>query len=255
MSSLEGRTIVISGAGGGIGSAAVDACLAAGANVVGLDLPGEGLDRVATLSEKAIAVQADVTGADAWEEAVACGVAQFGTIDGLFNNAGIEGSVMPLTEYPEEMFSRVLDINVKGTWLGMKIVAPAIAEAGGGSIVNVSSVAGLGGAANLIAYSASKHAVIGMTKTAALELADRNIRCNAICPSPIQTRMMRSLEDSMKSDDVDAEALQAVIAANIPMGRYGEPSEVADLLRFLLSDDAKFMSGAVIPIDGAMKAR
>jgi len=170
-------------------------------------------------------------------------------------NGGVEGAIVPLVEYPEAMLGRVLDINVKGVFLGMQTLAPAIAEAGGGSIVNVSSVAGISGAANLSAYSASKHAVIGLTKSAALEFAPMAIRCNAICPSPVNTRMMRSLEESMKNDQLSMEEMQAMIAMNIPLGRYGEPAEVADLMAFLLSDDARFLSGTAIPIDGAMKAR
>jgi len=137
----------------------------------------------------------------------------------------------------------------------MKTFAPVIETSGGGSIVNTSSVAGISGAATLAPYSASKHAVIGLTKSGALDFAAKGIRCNAICPSPIDTRMMRSLEDGMKSDALTQEDVKAMIAMSIPLGRYGEPSEVADLMAFLLSDDSRFLSGAAIPIDGAMKAR
>lgn len=253
---LADQKIVVTGAGGGIGSAAVDTFLALGASVVAVDLAGAGLDAVRERQnggDSVVAVEGDVTSVEDWARIAAAMSEHFGVVTGLVNNAGIEGAIVPLVEYPEEMFDRVLDINVKGVWLGMKTLAPLMS--GGGSIVNVSSVAGLGGASNLSAYSASKHAVIGLSKSAALELAPQGIRVNAVCPSPIQTRMMRSLEGAMKTDDIDLETMQAVVAANIPIGRYGEPSEVADLMSFLLSDQSRFLSGAAIPIDGAMKAR
>jgi NAD(P)-dependent dehydrogenase (short-subunit alcohol dehydrogenase family) len=255
MSDLAGKTIVVTGAGGGIGLAAVSKFLTCGANVVATDLAGTGVQAAGEMGERAVSMVADVASASDWDDVRSFAVESFGAVHGLVNNAGIEGAIVPLTEYPEEMFDRVMAINVRGVFLGMQTFAPLMAEAGGGSIVNISSVAGLGGASNLSAYSASKHAVIGLTKSAALELAADGIRCNAICPSPIQTRMMRSLEESMKTDGVDLEAMQAIVAANIPMGRYGEPAEVADLMAFLLSDESQFLSGAAIPIDGAMKAR
>jgi NAD(P)-dependent dehydrogenase (short-subunit alcohol dehydrogenase family) len=255
MADLTDKTIVITGAGGGIGLAAVSTFLAAGANVVATDLAGSGLQAAGELGERAVSMVADVTSASDWSEVRRRAIDAFGAVHGLVNNAGIEGAIVPIVEYSDEMFDRVLDINVKGVFLGMKTLAPAIEAAGGGSIVNVSSVAGIAGASNLSAYSASKHAVIGLTKSAALEFAPVGIRCNAICPSPVDTRMMRSLEESMKSDELSLDEMQAMIAMNIPLGRYGQPSEVADLMAFLLSDDSKFLSGTAIPIDGAMKAR
>lgn len=255
MADLTDKTIVITGAGGGIGLAAVSTFLAAGANVVATDLAGTGLQAAGELGERAVSMVADVTSASDWGEVRERAIDTFGAVHGLVNNAGIEGAIVPIVEYSDEMFDRVLDINVKGVFLGMKTLAPAIEAAGGGSIVNVSSVAGISGASNLSAYSASKHAVIGLTKSAALEFAPVGIRCNAICPSPVDTRMMRSLEESMKSDELSLDEMQAMIAMNIPLGRYGQPSEVADLMAFLLSDDSKFLSGTAIPIDGAMKAR
>lgn len=255
MADLTGKTIVITGAGGGIGLAAVSAFLTAGANVVATDLAGTGVQAAGEMGDRAVSVVADVTSASDWEATKTLALDTFGAVHGLVNNAGIEGAIVPIVEYPDEMFDRVMDINVKGVFLGMKTFAPVIEAAGGGSIVNVSSVAGISGASTLAPYSASKHAVIGLTKSAALDFAPKGIRCNAVCPSPIDTRMMRSLEDAMKTDGVSQDDMQALIAMNIPLGRYGEPSEVADLMTFLLSDDAKFLSGTAIPIDGAMKAR
>ncbi len=247
--------VVVTGAGGGIGLATVAKLAKAGYGVVATDLAGTGLQAAAAMGEHVLAIEADVTSTADWDTVRDQAVERFGRIDGLVNNAGIEGAITPLLEYPEEMVDRVLDINVKGVWKGIRAIAPVIGAGGGGSIVNLSSVAGLSGAQNLGIYSASKHAVIGLTKSAALELAPLSIRVNAICPSPIQTRMMRSLEEGMKTDGVDAAMIQAAVASAIPLGRYGEPAEVADLIAFLLSDAARFLSGTAIPIDGAMKAR
>jgi NAD(P)-dependent dehydrogenase (short-subunit alcohol dehydrogenase family) len=177
---------------------------------------------------------------------------RFGGIDYFFNNAGIEGFVGSLVEYPEEMFDRLLAVNVKGVWLGMKHVGPAIRERGGGAIVNTASVAGLRATPNLIAYGASKHAVIGMTKSAAVEFARDRVRVNAICPSPIETRMMRSIERGINADM--PEAVKQQMAARIPLGRYGEPEEIAALVAFLCSDDASFITGGIYTIDGGSTA-
>lgn len=249
------NVVVITGAGGGIGLATVAHLAKTGHGVVATDLAGTGLSAATAMGENVLSLEADVTSTDDWDRVRDAAMERFGRIDALVNNAGIEGAITPLIEYPEEMVDRVLDINVKGVWKGIRALAPVIARSGGGSIVNLSSVAGLSGANNLSIYSASKHAVIGLTKSAALELAPMRIRVNAICPSPIQTRMMRSLEEGMKQDGVDVDAIQAMVAANIPLGRYGEPSEVADLIAFLVSDASRFLSGTAIPIDGAMKAR
>ncbi len=247
--------VVVTGAGGGIGLAAVAKLAKAGYGVIATDLAGTGLKAADEMGSNVLSIEADVTSTADWETVRDRALEQFGRIDALVNNAGIEGAITPLIEYPEAMVDRVLDINVKGVWKGMRAIAPVIAEGGGGSIVNLSSVAGLSGSSNLSIYSASKHAVIGLTKSAALEFAPMQIRVNAICPSPIQTRMMRSLEDGLKTDGVDTAMIQAAVASNIPLGRYGEPSEVADLIAFLVSDGARFLSGTAIPIDGAMKAR
>jgi NAD(P)-dependent dehydrogenase (short-subunit alcohol dehydrogenase family) len=249
--------VALTGAAGGIGREAALRFAAEGASVVAVDLPGAELDetarRVAAAGGTAIAVAADVRDEAQVKAFVAAAVATYGGLDALVNNAGIEGPITPLTDTDVDHFDNVLAVNVRGVFLGIKHGAPAIAARGGGAIVNLSSVAGLGGTPGIVAYGASKHAVIGITKTAAMEFAPAQIRVNAICPSPIETRMMRALEIGMNPDDPDA--VRALMAASIPLGRYGEPSDVAALMLFLCSDDASFLSGAAIPIDGAMRAR
>jgi NAD(P)-dependent dehydrogenase (short-subunit alcohol dehydrogenase family) len=248
---------IIFGAAGGIGREVVLRFAAEGANVVAADLGGDDLDETVRLVREAggdaVGVAADVTDESQVRAMVATATDTYGRLDALVNNAGIEGPVRPLTETDVDHFDRVLAVNVRGVFLGMKHAAPVIAAQGGGAIVNLSSVAGLGGTPGIVAYGASKHAVIGVTKTAAMEFAPLQIRVNAVCPSPVETRMMRSLEAGMNPDD--PEAVHAFMAASIPLGRYGEPSDVASLVLFLCSDEAAFLSGAAIPIDGGMRAR
>ena len=254
---FEGKVAVVTGAAGGIGREACLRFAAEGARVVAVDLAesdlGGVISAVNRLGSEAIAAPADVTQSSQVKAYVDAAVARFGRIDAFFNNAGIEGWVGPSTDYPEEMFDRVIAVNVKGVWLGMKYVVPVMRKVGGGAIVNTASVAGLSGTPTIIAYGASKHAVIGLSKSGALEFGRDDIRVNAICPSPIETRMMRSLERGINADD--PEAVHKSMAANIPLGRYGEPGEVAALVAFLCSDDAKFISGGVYTIDGGSRAR
>ena len=254
---FEGKVAVVTGAAGGIGREACLRFAAEGARVVAVDLAesdlGGVISAVNRLGSEAIATPADVTQSSQVKAYVDAAVARFGRIDAFFNNAGMEGWVGPSTDYPEEMFDRVMAVNVKGVWLGMKYVVPVMRKVGGGAIVNTASVAGLSGTPTIIAYGASKHAVIGLSKSGALEFGGDNIRVNAICPSPIETRMMRSLERGINADD--PEVVHKSMAANIPLGRYGEPGEVAALVAFLCSDDAKFISGGVYTIDGGSRAR
>ena len=200
----------------------------------------------------ALAVGADVTRSDEVARYVQAAMDNFGRVDILFNNAGIEGTYAPMIEYTEESFDQVMAVNVRGVWLGIKYAAPAMIAGGGGAIVNTASVAGLFGSRGISAYSASKHAVAGLTKSAALELATSGVRVNAVCPAPIETRMMRAIETFIGGDDADD--IRKAMAERLPVQRYGEPHEVAALVAFLASDDASYITGSLYPIDGGYSA-
>lgn len=257
MGRFDDKIAIITGAGGGIGRATAIRLASEGAAIVAVDLTdgplAETVAEVEEIGGRAHAVTADVTDAAAVQNYVKAAVDTFGGVDILFNNAGIEGVVSPLEQYPDDVFDQVLAVNVKGVWLGMKHVADAMRMRSGGVIINTASVAGLGGTPNLIAYGASKHAVVGMTKSAAIELAPAEIRVNAVCPSPIETRMMRSIEAGVAPDD--PETIKKTMAESMPLGRYGEPEEVAALVAFLASDDAAYITGGIYPIDGGRTAR
>ena len=248
MNALEGKVAVVTGAAGGIGAAVVQRLTADGARVLAVDLR-----EPAGLPDGAVGHAADVSAAADVKAFIERAVDDLGGIDILCNNAGIEGAVTALTDYPDEVFDQVLAVNVRGPFLGMKHAVPHMTAAGGGAIVNTASVAGLRGSPRLHAYSASKHALIGLTRSAAAELAPLNIRVNAVCPSPVETRMMRSLEEGI--DAANPTVVHDFIAAQIPLGRYGEPAEVADVIAFLVSDAARFVTGVALPVDGGMTSR
>jgi NAD(P)-dependent dehydrogenase (short-subunit alcohol dehydrogenase family) len=253
---FEGKVVVITGAAGGIGRAAAARFAVEGARLVLVDLAGSPLGEVVSGAEAggaaALAVEADVSRAADVERYVAEAVRRFGGIDCFFNNAGIEGFIGPLLDYPEEAFDRVIAVNLKGVWLGLKYVGRSMRERGGGAIVNTASIAGLRATEQLVAYGASKHAVVGMTRTAAREFAPYGIRVNAVCPAPIETRMMRAIEQGRAPDD--PEGYHARAAATAPLGRYGEPGEVAALVAFLCSPDASYITGGIYTIDGGRLA-
>jgi NAD(P)-dependent dehydrogenase (short-subunit alcohol dehydrogenase family) len=245
---LAGKVAIVTGAARGIGLAAANRLLEDGAQVLALDLAGERPD---SPDPRIAWIEADVAEAGDWQRAVEFALARFGRLDILVNNAGISGFIGPLVDYPVESFDRVMAVNARGVFLGMKHCAPAMAD--GGSIVNISSVSGIGGGANTLAYTASKHAVIGMTKLGAIEFAPRRIRVNAVCPAPTATEMMFELAREKSPDDM--EGFRRSFEQNIPLGRYGEASEVAAAIAFLASDQSSFSTGAVLTVDGGMRAR
>jgi NAD(P)-dependent dehydrogenase (short-subunit alcohol dehydrogenase family) len=245
---LDGKVALVTGAGGEIGAATIRLMAARGARIVAVDRDARSLQRLSAALPDLITCEADVADEDAVRRYVEYAQSRTGRIDVFFNNAGIEGPVCPIADYPLADFRRVIDVNVVGVFLGLKHVIPVMHATGGGSIVNSSSVAGLTGSPGICAYNASKHAVIGLTRSAAAEWAGKGIRINSINPGPIASRMMRSLEEGMapgKADD-----MRSRFSAMIPAGRYGSPEEVAALVAFLASEDARYIHGAVFTIDG-----
>lgn len=253
---FEGRVAVVTGAAGGIGSAACRRFAAEGARVVAVDLGTADLGAAVSIIEGAgsegFSIEADVTDESQVAAYVAAVEERYGRIDVLFNNAGIEGPVSPTVDYPEPAFDAVMGVNVKGVFFGMKHTAASMMRTGGGSIINTASVAGLCGTPMVIAYGASKHAVVGMTKTAAREWGPVGIRTNAVCPSPIDTRMWDALVEGLGGDDADEFRKQS--EQRVPLGRIGAPDEVVALVTFLASDDASFINGAIYPVDGGSRA-
>lgn len=250
MEDLKGKVAVITGGAGAIGATTAKLFAAEGAKVVLVDINEDALKKIVAEigEENAAYVTADVTKASDVEAYVKFAVKTYGKIDVFFNNAGIEGVVKPIEDYPEDQFRKLLDINVVGVWLGMKYVLPQMND--GGSIINTSSVAGLQGTANMSAYITSKHAVIGLTRTIALEAAPRKIRVNSVHPAPVDNRMMRSLEEGF-SPGSGEEAKKGFEAA-IPLERYATNDDIAKGVLFLASDSSRFITGSKLVIDGGM---
>ena len=260
MARLEGKVAVITGATGGIGSAAAKLFVEEGARVALVDLEEAALRETArSLGEdKASYMAADVTQADETRAYIGAAVERWGGIDVLLANAGIEGRLANIVEYPIDEFDRVMAVNVRGVWLGIKYAIPEMRERGGGSIVVTSSTAGIAGSAEMSAYNTSKHAVIGLMRSAALEGAEDGIRVNTVNPAPIETRMMRSIEEmrvaTLDDSRVTTDVVKQAAADRIPLQRYGDPEEVARLMLFLASDESSFCTGGVYMVDGGRSA-
>jgi NAD(P)-dependent dehydrogenase (short-subunit alcohol dehydrogenase family) len=249
---FEGRTAVVTGAGGQIGGATARRLAGEGAKVLVVDRDEAGVAAtVAAIEEAGGAAHgcvADVTDAAAIARYAAQGAELGGgRIDAFFNNAGVEGPVAPIEEYPVEEWDRVFAVNVRAVFVGLKKVLPHMGE--GGAVVNTASIAGVIGSPGIVGYIAAKHAVVGITRTAAMETGSRGIRVNAVCPGPISGRMMSSLEDGWGGTRVRDMLLKA-----IPMGRYGTVDEVAAIVTFLLSPEAGFCHGATYLLDGGQTA-
>ena len=250
MERLKNKVALITGGAGGIGLATAKLFLQEGAKVVLVDISKEALKEASEeLNDKNLSYcVADVSKAADTKNYLKHTLEVFGKVDIFFNNAGIEGNSSPITEYPEEMFDKVLAVNIKGVWLGCQQVIPKMTD--GGSVMITSSVAGLKGFAGLGAYVASKHAVIGIMRVAAMENASRKIRVNTIHPGPVNNNMMRRIEKDM-SPESPQEVMKGFESA-VPFGRYAESSEIADMALFLASDDSKYITGRTHVVDGGM---
>lgn len=254
MGALEGKVAIVTGGSGGIGRATAAAFIREGASVMLVDRVEAELRAAAeSLGGSAACFAADVSDAAQTRGYVEATIARFGGVDILFANAGVEGRVAPITEYPVEELDRVLAVNVRGPFLAIQAVAPHMAARGGGSIVITSSVAGVIGSAGLSAYVASKHATIGLAKTAAIELAPLGVRVNTVNPGPIENRMMRSIEDQAAPGH--GADVKAGFLGMVPMGRYGTNEEIAALALFLAGDASSYCTGAVFLADGGFVAR
>ncbi len=254
MARLEGKTAVITGGAAGIGAAAGEVLAEEGAKVLLVDVNQEGLeDTVASIgNDSASYVVADVSQPDQVKEYVQAAIDRYGGIDVFLNNAGIEGAITSIVDYDIETFDRVIAVNIRGVWLGLKYVIPEMAKRGGGSIIITSSIAGVKGVPGWSGYCTSKHAEIGLMRTAALECSRFNIRVNTVNPAAIETRMMRSIEEQSSPGAGDV-VKQGMMAA-IPMGRYGTPEEIAQVMLFLASDESRYCTGGVYMADGGMSA-
>ena len=253
---FTGRVALVTGGGNGIGRATAVAFARHGAKVVVVDRDGVGAQATIGIIRQnggeAIAVTADVTRSEDVKAYVKAALEKYGRIDCFFNNAGIEGKLAPTAEYDEAVFDAVIGVNVKGVFLGLRHVLPEMIRQGSGAVVNTASVAGLVATPGMPAYVASKHAVIGLTKTAAGEVARQGIRVNAVCPGPVDTRMIHALEEQISPANpaVVGERYQAAI----PSGRYATVDEIANMVLFLCSDLASNTTGGQFVVDGGRTA-
>lgn len=242
------KTAVVTGGGSGIGRQTALRFARAGADVVVADInfseAEETVDCIKSEGGTGVASETDVRKEDSVENLLNEAITEFGTVDIAHNNAGIEGDSESMAEQNTENWDRVIDTNMKGVWLCMKYELKAMAERGGGAIVNTSSIAGLTGAGNT-PYVASKHGVIGLTRVAATEYASQGIRVNAICPGATDTPLQQA--------NTTSEQLEHYLDA-VPLGRLGQPGEIADVVTWLCSDNASFVTGGVYPADGGFTA-
>lgn len=251
---LQDKVIIITGGSTGIGRAAALRCAEEGAKLVIADINDAEaqttLAEVRTRGAPVLYVRTDVARDDEVHALVARTVREYGRLDGAFNNAGIEGGFTNIVKMTEEAFDRTIAVNLKGVWLCVKHqIEQFVAQGSGGSIVSTASVAGLIGSRGGTAYCASKHGVVGLTKSAALEYARKKIRVNCVCPGVIRTPMIDRLLADMGGNGMEN------LVGQEPMARLGEPVEIAEAVVFLLSDQASFVTGVAMPVDGGWIAQ
>ncbi len=252
MNRLQDKVGLVTGAGSGIGRSAALALAQEGAKVVVADIVTEGGEETVKIIREtggqAIFVKTDVTQEQQVEAMVQAAMDNFGKLDCAFNNAGMDGDTASLTSCSQELFDKVINLNLRAVWLCMKYEIQAMKKQRKGSIVNTSSVAGLTGLGGNPGYVASKHGVLGLTRMAALENARRGIRVNAICPAAIATPMVKGLLEKNPE-------MEPFVIGMQPMGRLGEPKEIADAVVWLCSDESSFVTGHPLPLDGGMMAQ
>lgn len=253
---FKGKVALVTGAANGIGRATALGFANYGAKVVLVDRDGAGASAAAGAIKQqggeAISVQADVTKSADVAAYVKAAVEAYGRIDCFHNNAGVEGSVKPIHEYDEAVYDQLMNVNVKGVFLGLKHVIPVMIKQRSGAIVNTASIAGLMGSPNMAPYVASKHAVIGFTKAVSGEVAGYGIRVNAVCPGPVETRMIQSVTEQVSPGDAAGAAKRYKGA--IPIGRFATPDEIANMVHFLCSDLSSGVTGAQYTVDGGRTA-
>jgi NAD(P)-dependent dehydrogenase (short-subunit alcohol dehydrogenase family) len=228
---------------------------ARGARLVAVDRDARQLDEAIKglpASANALALTADVTREDEVADYVRAAMDKFGAIDVFYNNAGVEGEIVPIVRYPLEAFRQVLEVNVVGVFLGIKHVLPVMLQRNKGSIINTASIAGVMGSPDIAAYTASKHAVIGLTKAAALECTGTNVRVNCVCPGMIASRMLSAIIEGRNPGN--APVPNERVVERIPARRLGLGSEVASVVAFLASDEASYVSGSAYTVDGGRTA-
>ncbi|MFC4023643.1 glucose 1-dehydrogenase [Oceanobacillus longus] len=243
MNRVEDKVVVVTGGARGMGASHVKRLIAEGAKVVVTDiLEEDGKKLESEIGKNILFIKHDVSNASDWENVIEKAEAKFGPINVLVNNAGIDIPEINLEEYPEETYRKVIDVNQVSVFLGMKHVVPSMKKAGGGSIVNISSLAGIVGVNKKVAYTASKFAVRGMTKAAALELGEYGIRVNSVHPGFIRTPMTEAL-------------INDELVNMFPLKKAGEPEEVTNLVLYLASDESSYSTGSEFVIDGGLGAQ
>ena len=250
---LKNKHVVVTGGGSGVGEAIALKLAENSSLVTILGRRDKPLKQVSAKHKNINWRVCDVSSSEEVESCYNDIRSEYGNINIVIANAGIGGDVASIEEYEESRFDQVMEVNAKGPFLGLKAAIPAMTERGGGSFVITSSIAGVTGAALLSPYVMSKHAVVGLMKSASKECAPLNIRVNTVNPAPVETDMMRIIEEGMDSVSEEDDP-KAKIQENIPLGRYAQPEEIAKLMLFLSSDDSSFITGSVYLADGGSTA-